>query len=345
MKMRQVFERILECFECGEACMLVSAVGGEGSVPRKSKSHMLVTKQGRLCGTVGGGAVEGKSIQLAMQMLEKCESALKPFELHEKAADGIGMICGGRVEIYFCCISPDDASIRDAIAAAVSQYELGENAWLMINLESGSLTLFAGEKMHGAQPSVPAECIIASEVQRIVWDETPYYMEQLVSDAKVLIFGGGHVAQALVPVLASVGFRCEVIEDRAEFCDPSLFPGAHSVRHVPADQWESAIHIGPQDYVCIMTRGHAYDLDCQALALHTQACYIGVIGSRKKKDSVNARLKKMGFDEQDLARIHTPIGLEIGAVTPAEIAVSIAAQMIAHRASLSKEPAIRICMA
>ena len=98
-------------------------------------------------------------------------------------------------------------------------------------------------------------------------------------------------------------------------------------------EWESKLHIKSSDCICIMTRGHQNDLACQAFALQTPAGYIGVIGSKRKVAYVNEQLRAMGFDEAQIARIVTPIGLEIGAVTPAEIAVSIAAQMIAHRAS------------
>lgn len=342
--MKQVFETLLACMDQGKHCMLVSVIGSEGSVPRRNKSHMLVTDEGRLCGTVGGGAVEGKSILLAKQALEERASMRESFELQEKAADGVGMICGGRVEIGFFFISPDDHAVYEVFAEAVRQYECGKNTWLMIHLDSCKASLCTEAGWLDASENVPMDMVCSSDVQRFEWNGSNYYSEKIVSDEKVWIFGGGHVAQALVPVLASVDFRCMVIEDREEFCEPGLFPGACEVRHIPASRWAEEITIGPRDYVCIMTRGHAYDLDCQAIAMRTQACYIGVIGSRRKKETVNARLKAMGFSDQDLARIHTPIGLEIGAVTPAEIAVSIAAQMIAHRASMRQNNCFKPCM-
>ena len=146
------------------------------------------------------------------------------------------------------------------------------------------------------------------------------------------MFGGGHVAQALVPVLAALEFRCVVVEDREEFCRPALFPAAEQTLLVPVDRLEQALDIGPEDYLCIMTRGHKNDTDCEAFALRTPACYIGVMGSRRKIETVSAVLRSQGFTEADLARIHTPIGLPIRAETPAEIAVSIAAELILTRA-------------
>ena len=146
----------------------------------------------------------------------------------------------------------------------------------------------------------------------------------------LVVFGGGHVAQALVPVLAAAEFRCVVLEDRPEFADKAHFPAAAQVRLYPAGAPDAPLT--GQDFVCIMTHGHHADLECEAFALRSPARYIGVMGSRRKTESVNARLRAMGFGEADFRRVHTPIGLAIGAQTPGEIAVSIAAELIAVRA-------------
>ena len=150
----------------------------------------------------------------------------------------------------------------------------------------------------------------------------------------VYVFGGGHVAQALVPVLASADFACVVVEDRPEFADPALFSQAQDVRLIPVERLGEELDIREEDYICVMTRGHANDTECEAFALTTDARYIGVIGSRRKIAVVNERLLARGFAQADLDRVHTPIGLPIGAQTPAEIAISIAAEMIKVRAGV-----------
>lgn len=331
--MKAVFQAILAHQEQSLCCMLVSAVGGEGSAPRKSQSHMLVNESGYVCGTVGGGAVEGNSIVYAKELLARRESGLKTFELYEHAAEDIGMICGGRVNVHFKWIAPDDQAMHGIAYAAVSALDSGSNAWLLINLESHACFIHDGEKRcdHG----FPEECfsILTPEAGCFLLDGQLIYTEQLSYCERVYVFGGGHVAQALVPMLAAVDFRCIVVEDREEFCRKSLFPDAQDVLLLQEHEWKMMLPIGENDCICIMTRGHANDLSCQAFALTTPASYIGVIGSRRKVAAVNAQLRKMGFDETQIARITTPIGLDIGAVTPAEIAVSITAQMIAHRAS------------
>lgn len=340
-----VFQEILAHQNRSESCMLVSAVGGSGSAPRKVQSHMLVNQSGYVCGTVGGGAVEGNSITYAKKLLETQESGLKTFELYEQAAEDIGMICGGRVNVHFRWIACDDHEMQQIAQAVVAALEAGRDAWLIIDLFEHTFSLYDGMSQLGHVFSDEIISCLTSEAFCISFDDLPVYAEQISYGDRVYIFGGGHVAQALVPMLSSVDFRCIVIEDREEFCKKSLFPKAQDVLLLREDEWNTALNVGCNDCICIMTRGHINDLSCQAFALKTQASYIGVIGSRRKVAAVNAHLRGMGFDDAQLARIITPIGLEIGAVTPAEIAVSITAQMIAHRASKRKEEIKKSCMA
>jgi len=154
--------------------------------------------------------------------------------------------------------------------------------------------------------------------------------------AKVYIFGGGHVAQALVPVLTSLEFQCTVLDDREDFCKPELFPGVEKTILMDPENVTEGLDITADDYVCIMTRGHKDDLEVEYQILQTPAGYIGVIGSAKKTAGVNQILMERGIREQELERITTPIGFRLkGAQTPAEIAICIAAQLIEVRAGFA----------
>lgn len=341
--MKELFEQMLLLMQSGEPCMLVSAVGGEGSAPRKTESHMLVSCKGRLCGTVGGGAVEGNSIVYAAELLKSRSSVIKTFELFAQAKDNIGMICGGRVTVHYKYVSPEDTYMQKLAQNALSALSDGKNAWLIICLSDHTLSLYQKEAADNASVSQPVVAALGPCAMRMEAEGREYYAEQLSFADKVYVFGGGHVSQALVPVLSSVGFRCVVIEDREEFCQRSLFPQAQELLLLEEQDWVRMLPITKDDCICIMTRGHKNDLKCQAFALDTQAGYIGVIGSRSKIAAVNAQLAAMGFSDEQIARITTPIGLDIGAITPAEIAVSIAAQMIAHRAK--RRHAKKSCMA
>ena len=334
--MKTVFEALTRLTGEGQDCVLVSAVGGSGSVPRKVRAHMIVTEAGRLCGTVGGGAVEGRAIVLAKQLLARGESALETFVLHENDAQNLGMICGGEVTLHFKYVSAADRNMAALAGRAAALFKTAQRAWLVICLDTSEISLYDGKRTEGAPLHDAVLKQLGLSAARFMCEGTAYYAEQLVSPGHVYIFGGGHVAQALVPVLASVDFRCVILEDRAEFADPALFPKAEAVRLIAQSEWKTQLHIQPEDCVCIMTRGHENDLACQTFALHTPAYYLGVIGSRRKVAAANERLREMGFSEEALARLHTPIGLPIGAQTPAEIAVSIAAEMIQCRAAYQR---------
>ena len=162
------------------------------------------------------------------------------------------------------------------------------------------------------------------------------FAEQINAPGRVYVFGGGHVAQELVPVLAHVGFRCVVMDDRAEFTKPELFPGSEEVICGDLTRIGDYMTIGSEDYVCVMTRGHSHDTVVQAQVLRCRPTNCGVIGSAFKAAGVRRTLKEeYGLMEEELDLVTTPIGLPITGETPAEIAISIAAQMILHRAERS----------
>lgn len=166
-------------------------------------------------------------------------------------------------------------------------------------------------------------------------DGREWFVEQLQHPGQVYIFGGGHVAQALVPVLTPLDFPCVVVEDRAEFARRELFPTAREVRLAEFSDPAVYAAITEDDYLCIMTRGHQNDLLVEEMALHTPARYIGLIGSARKSAAAFEALREKRFSNGELRRIVTPIGLPLGGRTPAEIAISIAAQLIQYRSGLA----------
>ena len=329
--MRTLFQTVRQTLGRGEDLVLVTIVSSSGSTPRGAGAHMLVDRRGWAGGTIGGGAVENQAILAAGQVLEDRACRTEVFRLHQNEIRDLGMVCGGEVTVFFQYLSPDD----DGALAVAEQAEVcfagGTACWLIADVTAGGLSLYSqGETAGHAVPKAVTEHLSSAPGFTQAEGHT-WYTELLLRPGRVYIFGGGHVAQALVPVLAGVEFRCVILEDRPEFCRPELFPGVEETRLLHQEEWDQ-LSIGPEDYICIMTRGHKNDTDCQAFALRTPARYIGVIGSRKKIAAVNAELKRRGFTDDDLARITTPIGLPILAETPAEIAISIAAQLIQVRA-------------
>ena len=158
--------------------------------------------------------------------------------------------------------------------------------------------------------------------------EPRWLLEPLRESPRVILFGGGHVAQCMARQLALLDYRVWVVEDREEFAQAALFPAAERVIHCGYDSAETILRITKQDHGIVMSRGHETDYQILRWLLRSDADYIGCIGSRKKIALTKERLLADGLSEALIERLHAPIGLAIGAQTPAEIAVSVAAELI-----------------
>ena len=333
--MKTMLEEIQRRLQAGEPLALVTIIASSGAVPRGAGARMLVGREGRICGTIGGGAVEYRSEQIALGVLEDGKSVRQSFSLTRDDVQTLGMICGGAVEVFFHYLPAGDAGTLELCRQALARMEAGEALWLLSNLENGgALTLCTEQKeLFGSPCPDWVSGHLTRKLTHVRQDGTDFCVEQISSPGRVYIFGGGHVSRELEPVLTHLGFRCVVLEDRPEFARRELFPTAEAVRLIDFSNIADAITIGPWDYVCVMTRGHASDTVVQAQVLPCRPCYVGVIGSRRKAAGVRAALQEQyGLSEEMLDQVTTPIGLKIGAETPAEIAISIAAQMIQVRA-------------
>ena len=333
--MKKMFQYLID----GREMVLVTVVASSGAAPRGAGARMIVTEEGRIWGTIGGGAVEYRSEQMAKQVLKDKNSYGHDFSLTKDDVQNLGMICGGAVQVFFHYIPGKDQRLMELAREGLSLYEQGKDLWLLSDMtKGGALGLYSRETgflnvkdPEWLTPYLKTHPKLVKEYGREI------YVEQIQTSGRVYVFGCGHVAQELVPVLAHVGFRCVAMDDRPEFANEALFPDAESVLLIDFQKIADDVEITENDYVCVMTRGHAYDTIVQAQVLKTKASYIGVIGSAAKKAGVYQQLYGMGFCEEDTDRITSPIGLPIKAETPAEIAISIAGQMILHRAERNKK--------
>lgn len=333
--MKELFETARKSMEKKQDLVFVTTISSSGSSPRGAGSKMLVLENGTSYGTIGGGNVEYVSIQHAREVLKQKQSCTRGFALHPDQVADLGMICGGDVVIFFQYISWENQDFYDLCTRILKSWDKNENTWLIFDITEETVWK-AGlyeeqEGLTGLELSDPSPLLQTKAVQKVL-DGRKYYCEPLVQKGRVYIFGGGHVAQALVPVLARLEFRCVVFDDREAFSNPQVFPEAEQCILGHFNRISDYLSIQPQDYVCIMSRGHQYDYLIQKQILTTPAYYIGVMGSRKKKEVIRQKLLADGFSQEDISRITTPIGLDILAETPEEIAVSIAGQLIAERA-------------
>lgn len=327
--MRNMLKLMRSKLSAGEDLVLVTVIASSGATPRGAGARMLIGAEGRLCGTIGGGAVEYRSEQIAARVLEEQTSCGHDFTLTKDDVQNLGMICGGACDVFFHYLPAGDAHTLTLCALAEAEFRRGSDLWLLTELgEHGRMGLYTPQTgFWGIE--APGNPALSRHPQRT----GDLFAEQINTSGRVYIFGGGHVAQELVPVLAHVGFRCVVMDDREEFTKPGLFPGAEHVICGDLSRIGDYMTIGGEDYVCVMTRGHAYDTVVQAQVLKCRPTYCGVIGSKFKAAGVRKTLQEeYGLLDAELDLVTTPIGLNIKGETPAEIAISIAAQMILHRA-------------
>lgn len=327
--MKKLLKIMGEKLLAGEDLVLVTVIASSGATPRGAGARMLIGREGRLYGTIGGGAVEYRSEQIAADRLAEKQSLEHDFSLTKDDVQNLGMVCGGAVNVFFHYIPAGDADTLAVCGEAAARFERGESFWLVTDLEGGG-RLSLADKRSAPDWLLPH---LSAHPQRVKADGHDVFAEQMNSSGRVYIFGGGHVAQALEPVLTTIGFRCVVMDDRPDFTRRELFPTAEEIKLVDFSNIAASVKITGEDYVCVMTRGHAFDAVVEAQVLPLRPYYCGVIGSRAKAAGVRKQLiENYGVSEADCDRITTPIGLMIGAETPAEIAISIAAQLIEVRA-------------
>jgi len=327
--MKTIFSALKTCLQTEDA-VLVTVVAGSGSTPRGAGASMVMNATGRLAGTIGGGMVEYKSQQLALDLLKTKENHLTEFRLTPNQVEDLGMICGGDVNVYFRVFNAGDSSTLSFLDLALESFQLQENSWFLIDLQNGQLGLY--RKSLGSYGLTLTEEQQMTLLRNHSTQRNGIYAQPIHQSEKVVVFGGGHVAQELIPLLDHIGFSCVVFDDRPDFVTSELFPNA--IERILGDfnKIHDYVTLNPEDYAIVMTRGHAFDLFVQRQLHFIPLTYIGIIGSRTKMAKIFQQLREEGIPEQELARVHTPIGLPIKAETPAEIAVSIAAEMIQIRA-------------
>lgn len=321
--MKALTERLITALENGERAVLCTILASSGSSPRGAGARMAVFADGSTVGTVGGGKVELLAAQEALEVLRGAKTRVRAFCLAPEQVASIGMICGGNVTIYYHLLTAQELpKLRKMLDALNTD----ANSWLYLKIADGTVEEFEilGEEAVKEKPDLFTSRAVLQKGEPLI------YAEPLMRAGRVYVFGGGHVGQALVPVLASVGFRVTLYDNRPELADKAHFPQAEEIVCGPYD----AITVTPteNDYVVIMTPGHQGDFALLSQVLRRKTRYVGCIGSRHKIARTQQLLREAGITEEAIASVHSPIGLPILAETPAEIAVSIAAEMIQCRA-------------
>ena len=322
--MKEQTEALIKELLNGRRAVLATIVARRGSAPRGVGVSMMLTQDGRQTGTVGGGSAEHRVKTDVRELLQRDGAYLRDYAIHAgeacESADGI--------TVLFRVFAGESGLelLRQISAAAQS----GTDAYLVCNLSDQSAMqskIMSAEALRsklGIDP--PAHPIVQEGERR-------YLIEPLMELPRVVLFGGGHVAQMMARQLGLLEYRIWVVEDRPAFAREEMFPSAERVICSDFDAAQDAVGLTKKDHVIVMSRGHETDYQILRWALLSEADYIGCIGSKRKIGQIRERLLLDGIAPERIDRLHAPIGLPIGAETPAEIAVSVAAELIQYAAN------------
>jgi len=341
--MKKLIEHMCNALQDGEDLVLVTITSQSGSTPRLAGAKMIIHRDGKIAGTIGGGMVEAQAMKEAKSCFSDNRSMRRNFDLSNDDAAVTDMICGGRMELFleFLGANKENLAIFRALGKAMAS---GRRVTLVCPLdEKGGEQRFVVDHLgKTGRSQMPDELLRAikkissstSAATLISHQGRDYLVSYFTVGGNLFLLGAGHVAACTAEAAAQVGFRVIVMDDRLEFANRLRFPLADEVKVLDTfTGCFTGCDIDRDSYLVIVTRGHMHDLEVLEQALQTKAGYIGMIGSRRKRDALYANLRNKGVTDGQLEQVHCPIGMSIEADTPEEIAVSIVGELIYQRAT------------
>jgi xanthine dehydrogenase accessory factor len=357
----QLWSEAVRILERERPFALATVINVRGSTPREVGAKMIVRDDGQF-GTIGGGCGEAEVFRKARLLLSEGAAArLAEVDLTgDLDQDQIGT-CGGVMDVFINLWSPrNDLALAQRLAKAVAH---SRPIALLSLIDAGEKTdLAAGVKvlidpseaeapheLAGLAPTaldgirrrardgvaglleVDAHGGLEAAVRVEPTSATRVFLDPVIGAQRLIIVGAGHIAQPLAELGTMLGFSVTIIDDRASFANRERFPTADEIIVKPFAAAIDSIQLDRNCYLISVTRGHAFDDETVRAALKQPGCFIGMIGSRRRVKATLARIEEDGVDPQLLAEIHAPLGLDIGADTPAEIALSIMAEIVRER--------------
>lgn len=340
--MKTIIECIASHLEEHKDVVVATILDKSGSAPREEGTKMLIHKDASIEGTIGGGLLEAMVIKLATKVFETKKYVIEDFELSNTDATKAGMVCGGEVQVILEYIDALDNQHLDIYRKAQELRNLGKDFVLITKIPSKGAIISGKEKwictptdIYGAE-NKEVNTIAQSLRENfnhikfhLFKGKERYMIEPCCGMERLYIVGAGHVSQQIAMLTNTLGMYTVVIDDREEFSNKERFPIADEVHVISSyETLFQEVNIPQNNYIVIVTRGHSFDQVVLTQALHSKSKYIGMIGSKSKKNHIYSELLSEGFTQNDLDEVHCPIGVPINAQTPEEIAISIVAEII-----------------
>jgi xanthine dehydrogenase accessory factor len=350
--MREVLADLVEAYERGEPCAVATVVRTWRSAPRPAGASMFVAAGGEAVGSVSGGCVEGALYDLGQEVLGDGVPRYETYGVSDDDAFTVGLTCGGILEVFMHRVDAQTwpelpglaRSIADQEAVAVAQVvrapagspHLGRHLLIRASGHEGSLgtdrldqTVYA-DALGLLNSGTTGFLHYGPEGERL-GEGLEVFVASYAPPPHMIIFGAIDFSAALCRVGKVLGFRVTVCDAREVFATPKRFPDADEVVVDWPHRWLSSQAVDQRTVICVLTHDPKFDVPALQVALRSPAGYIGAMGSRRTHEDRLQRLKEVGMTDDELARLHSPIGLDLGARTPEETAISIAAEIVQER--------------
>ncbi|MER6134910.1 XdhC/CoxI family protein [Streptomyces sp. NPDC001815] len=352
--MLDIAEELHRWVEQGRDFAVATVVAVGGSAPRRPGAALAVDSDGTAIGSVSGGCVEGAVYELCQQALENGESVLERFGFSDEDAFAVGLTCGGVIDILVTPVRAC-APVREVFASALSAAAAGETAALA-RIVSGPPELLGRALLVRPDGSPEGGFGAHPELDRTVTGEARAFLdagrtgtleigergsrcgapltvlvESSVPPPRMIVFGAIDFASALVRIGRFLNYRVTVCDARPVFATAARFPEADEIVVEWPHTYLERTEVDARTVLCVLTHDAKFDVPLLRLALRLPVAYVGAMGSRRTHLDRNERLREVGVTEMELARLRSPIGLDLGARTPEETALSIAAEIVANR--------------
>ncbi|MED5799633.1 XdhC family protein [Gordonia sp. Z-3] len=355
--MRDVLPTLVERWRNGETVGLTTVVATYGSAPRQPGAATARLADGGVIGSVSGGCVEGAVYELAGDVVESGTAQTERYGIADDDAFAVGLTCGGTIDVFCEPVSRETWPDLDEIGAAVDARRPVAVATVTSSdqpdVPVGAHLTIAPERARGSLGEPELDRVVAQDARGLLdlgetsilrygpqglrtGDGIAVFVNSMAPSPRLIVFGAVDYAAALAHAGAALGYHVTVCDARPVFATPARFPAAHEVvvdwphRYLRAEM--AAGRIDSRTAICVLTHDPKFDVPALQAAFESpEGVYIGAMGSRRTHDDRMRRLREEGVTDAALARLHSPIGLDLGGRTPAETAVSIMAEIIAVR--------------
>ncbi|MFJ9590073.1 XdhC family protein [Streptomyces acidicola] len=358
--MRELAPHLLEWAAAGDAYAVASVVAVTGSAPRRPGAALAVRSDGTVVGSVSGGCVEGAVYELAQEVLASGTPELAHFGYSDEDAFAVGLTCGGELDVFVQAVPPPSPGVPDAFTTAHRAVCAGHPAALARvisgpgRLRGRAVALVGGEPC-GTTGDPGLDAAILSDARARLdsgrtgvcgygardqpgGQDVRVLIESWPPPARLLVFGSTDYASTVATIGAFLGYRVTMCDARAVFTTEERFPTAHELVVDWPHRYLTRTETDRRTAVCVATHDPKFDIPLLAEALRKPLAYVGALGSRRVHTDRLRRLREAGLTDEQLARLRSPVGLDIGALTPEETAVAIAAELIAARSGGSGRP-------